>query len=157
MNINEMTRKEFEALPQLPESSYYDVPFGSLIILPGKANALHDSGFRCMAFVLVGEDGQPLGKIGGGSDVIHIDGIGGYGYKWLERYEGCPAEIPVSGWSVDCLAKSGLLRLFCAARRMTCSLPFSSFEVFAITRNSHLPDPIATADLDKTLGEGGTP
>ena len=126
-DVNEMTRKEFEALP-FREDWGKEVICNSLIILPGKSRPLHDSGYRCMDFVAV-VDGTPICRLSGGSDVIHVDGIGGYGYKWSEKGS-VPNLMPPSGWSIDCLPKSGLLRMFTHKGKIVCGAALSSFEMY---------------------------
>lgn len=101
--------------------------FDSLIILPTKHK--HDSGYACMDFVAV-KDNKPLALLSGCSDVIHIDGIGGFGYKWLEKYNKCPDAIKPIGWNIDCLAKSGLLRIF-TDKPMRVGNVLSSFQIYA--------------------------
>jgi hypothetical protein len=127
-NINEMTRKEFEALP-CREWNEDIGEFNSMVILPKRKK--HDSGYRCMDFVAVKNDNTTLCRLSGCSDVIHIDGIGGYGDNWLNKYTTVPKLIPPSGWSIDCLPKSGLLRIWPSSNKMICGLPLSSFEVYA--------------------------
>ena len=129
MNVGKMTRKELEATPHRKNWSE-SVEFEAMIILPGKARDLHVSGYRCMDFVAV-KDHEPLCLLAGGSDVIHFDGIGGFGLNWLEKYGTCPKVTPPSAWSIDCLPKSGLLRVFPASRKgMTCGGALSSFEIY---------------------------
>ena len=110
LEVNSMSKKEFSALPQLGWNE--DVgAFNSLVIVPterrfwsavwfkikgktmmlfrvngwvGMERGMHDSGFRSMAFVPC-KDGEPIGIVSGGSDALHIEGIGGFGYKWLEN------------------------------------------------------------------------
>jgi hypothetical protein len=126
-NINDMTRKQFERVPYR-DTLRDDIGLvDSLIILPSVD--VHDSGYRCMAFIAV-RDGKPLCRISGCSDAIHIDGIGGYGYKWLEKYNKIPELVPPSDWSIDCLPKSGLLRLFTRSK-IRVGMPLSSFEVYS--------------------------
>lgn len=127
-DINEMTRREFEELPQR-ESWNEEIECTSLIVLPSRR--LHDSGFRCMAFVLVQEHIAFM-RVGGGSDVVHIDGIGGFGYRWHEREGAQRFLLPPSGWSIDCLKKSGLLRLFPMSHRLMVGASLSSFEIWAL-------------------------
>jgi len=77
-------------------------------------------------------DGKAVCRISGCSDVLHIEGIGGYGYRWLERHRDVPRFVPVAGWSFDCLLGSGLLRLWPSSRKQLiygCSL--SSFEIYS--------------------------
>ena len=125
-----MTREQFETLP---ESAWdEEIECDSIIILPSTDEAeLHDSGYRRMNYVLE-VDHQPVSRKGGG-DVFHLDGIGGYGRDWLKLYGTVPALIPPSAWSIDCLAKSGLLRLFTSGR-IVCGLDLSSMEIYALPR-----------------------
>jgi len=102
-DINEWTRKEFDALPGREWDQ--EVQFDSLVILPTRQ--IHDSNYRCMDFVAV---------------VIHINGIGGYGKDWFTEY-----------WSIDCLKKSGLLRMFTHGK-LTCGPALSSFELYSIKK-----------------------
>lgn len=158
MEINNMTVNEFRKLPHRKWDKDIGT-FDSLIILPDEINhlsvlwywvryflskifslkkpdlweieGLHDSGYRCMDFVAV-KNNKPLCLLSGCSDVIHIDGIGGYGKDWLKKYGTVPTTIPPSNWSIDCLPKSGLLRLF--AREITCGGALSSLEVYTTTK-----------------------
>jgi hypothetical protein len=87
-----------------------------------------------MDFVAV-LDNEPVCRLSGCSDVIHLDGIGGFGDKWLEKNGGVPDAVPPAGWTIDCMRVSGLLRLFCTGRgrlKLRCAEALSSFEVFAI-------------------------
>lgn len=158
-DVNSMTRKEFESLP-LREWDEETI-CNSIIILPAEISewsvlkhkiqvwlssklkfvkhpeewyisGMHDSGYRCMDFVAVSEKGEPICRLSGCSDVVHIDGIGGFGDRWLEKYGTVPKRIPPSGWSIDCLAKSGLLRLFPSTRKIKCGMALSSFEIYAV-------------------------
>lgn len=131
-HISEMTRKEFEAI----KHRKWDEPveFDSMIILPGRIKDMHDSGYRCMDFVAV-KDNEPVCLLSGCSDVIHIDGIGGFGYKWLSRYGKCPDKVEPVAWSIDCLPKSGLLRLFTGSGKMRCDAALSSFEVYSLPKD----------------------
>lgn len=117
-DLTKWTRKEFEELP-LRQFGEDIGPFTSLIILPQRR--LHDSGYRIMSFVAV-KHGVPICRLGMCSDVLHMDGIGGYHKK-------IPIEIP-AGWTVDCLPTSGLLRLFCS-HNITADIALSSQEIFA--------------------------
>jgi hypothetical protein len=129
--VSEWTRKELEALP-FRDAEKEDFTFLALVILPTRSK--HDSGYRCMDFVAVTKDG-PICRLSGCSDVIHVDGIGGYGLNWLETYGKCPNLVPPSGWSIDCLPKSGLLRMWPSSREMQCDGAYSSFEVFSVPRD----------------------
>lgn len=107
MEINEMTRQEIERVQNRKWNE--DIgEFDSLIILP--MEDVHDSGFRVMDFVAVA-DGMPLRRLSGCSDVLHLDGIGGFGIGGINRYDQKLPKIPAA-WSIDCLKISGLIRLF---------------------------------------------
>lgn len=157
-DINKMTRKEITAVPHR-ESWDTDVHCDSLIIVPAEIQrksvqkyrvrlltsrifswvkrpdlwdieGMHDSGYRCMTFVAV-KNNKPICRISGCSDVIHIDGIGGYGHRWYSKYSGVPKMVPPTDWNIDCLAESGLLRMFNGERNILCGASLSSFEIYA--------------------------
>jgi hypothetical protein len=131
-SFTEMTRKEFEGLPHRKWDE--TIVCNSLVILPGRAKDLHDSGYRCMDFVaIINREAKYL--LSGCSDVIHVDGIGGYGDNWLKKYGTSPNKIPVSGWSIDCLRKSGLLNMWPNSGRIKCGPAWSSFEIFALPKD----------------------
>jgi len=122
MKITEMSKEDFE---KVPERTHFDEQIGlfnSLVILP--MDYLHDSGYKCMDFVAVNEHDEPICKLSGCSDVLHLDGIGGYG-----KYDGRLAENrPIEEWSIDCLP-CGLLRVFCNGW-IEAGYAVSSFEIF---------------------------
>lgn len=122
--LTQMKRADFETLPTL---GYGETPpeFDSLVIIPEKY--YHDSGYRCMSFALC-KGNEALCKTGGSSDVVHIDGIGGI--KPYTLNQSTQVFKLGKGWSIDCLPKSGLLRLFCH-RPLECGSPLSSFEVWS--------------------------
>lgn len=130
MNVNDMTRKEFEALPFRGK---FDAPIfcDSIIILPGRSGDKHDSGYRCMDFVAVNGD-EPICLLSGCSDVVHIEGIGGYGHNWFTTYKTVPDTVTPRAWSIDCLPKSGLLRIFCNNRKINVGAALSSFEITSV-------------------------
>lgn len=101
--LTEYTKKEFLEMKNFgPEGL-----FTSIVIVP--TNDKHDSGYRCMKFILIGNDGI-VGVVSGWSDVVHINGIGGYGKDYKSSlYSGMTKRV---GWSIDCLTKSRCLRLF---------------------------------------------
>lgn len=109
-SLGQWTRQEFEKLPMRKYGE--DIgEFDSLIIIP--TENIHDSGYRCMDFIAVREN-TPLCRLSGCSDVIHFDGIGGFD-RWLSK-NGVPDSIKPKGWSIDCLATSGLLRIFSSGK-----------------------------------------
>ena len=129
-NITEMTREEFEDLP-CRDSWQEDVECDSIVILPGRAGNLHDSDYRNMDFVAC-RFNKPVCRLAGSSDAMHIDGIGGMGRNWLQKFGTCPTTIETAGWTIDCLPKSGLLRLFVMGKVIIAGSALSSFEVFSV-------------------------
>jgi hypothetical protein len=131
--IETMTRAEFEALPNREWDK--DIgPFDSLVILPSKRK--HDSGYRCMDFVAV-VGNKAVCRLSGCSDVIHLDGIGGWGKNRIKdkQFFVKGGMVQGKGWQMDCLPKSGLLRVFCCQyNKLTAGMALSSFEVWAEDR-----------------------
>ena len=128
-DLNDMTRKDFEALPHRKWDEIIECD--SIIILPGKPKDLHDSGYRCMDFVACNK-GEAMCLLSGCSDVVHLDGIGGYGHNWYMKREGVPKMVIPKGWAIDCLPRSGLLRLWCDRSNLLCDPALASFAVYAI-------------------------
>jgi len=126
MDITEMTRKEFDALPAREWAEDIGL-FDSMVILPLRAR--HNSGFRVMDFVAV-RKGEAICRLSGLSDVLHLNGIGGYGKDWLSKYGGVPKTTDVVDISIDCLPKSGLLHIFSHSHQMEADLALSSFCLF---------------------------
>lgn len=87
MELNDYTLEEFREMEHFGKDS----EFNSLIIVP--TENIHDSGFRCMKFILL-DNNKIVGVVGGNSDVVHPNGIGNY----------CKL-------SMDCLTTSGCVRL----------------------------------------------
>lgn len=157
MNINNMTREEFRQVRPIRKDESRD--FNSIVILPARVSIwncltyrvrcflaklfhleeppiwslsyLHDSGYRCMSFIGC-RKGEAICRVGYCSDVINLDGIGGYGHNWYEMGKGVPGAVPVKGWSMDCLNRSGLLRLFVNQGYVLRMDGLSSFEIFAV-------------------------
>ena len=159
MNINEMNQSDFAKLPIYKLSPSETLTCRYVVIVPKTVRVwrlivyraiawlkgrirwirfpeeyefiegLHDSGYRCMDFVVEIED--MLYRLGAWSDVIHIEGIGGYGLDWLDRFEGVPRMIECTGWSMDCLPRSGFLRIFAEKEIIIRGWPLSSFEIWS--------------------------
>lgn len=134
--ICSMTKEDFANLPKLGDDGFDGFnpnkdTFGSLVIIP--TGEEHDSGFQCMEFALISDDGTPICRVSGVADVIVIDGIGGYGVrgisKALKLSNGKRAIIPHS-WSIDCLP-CGYLRLFAMGNLML-ERPYWSGSTFGI-------------------------
>ena len=118
IDISQMTKEDFQKVPsvELPQT------FDSFVIVP--TGELHESGWGCMKFVLLSKR-EIIGSVGGWADVIHFDGIGGYG-RWSSRV---PMEIPPKGWSIDCLP-CGYLRVFAQGALSTNEWLVSDFNVY---------------------------
>lgn len=126
--IDFMTAKkiDFNSLPHISGIDGTNEEFDSLIIIPSRHK--HDSGYLCMS--VVGCKGNKAVCImGGGSDVIHFDGIGGYGDWYKSLSSKIPKKIPPKAWSIDCIP-CGYLRIF-ARHKITIGSMFSSFEIYA--------------------------
>lgn len=117
-----MSKKEFRAL----ENSECKKAFNEIIIVPtGKK---HDSGFECMKFVLC-HNREIVGVTGGCSDVIHLNGIGGYGKSFEEALK--TRKTDVVDWKIDCLPKSHCLRLFSSKNLKIKGFVISDFDIIA--------------------------
>ena len=123
MNLNS-TREEFEKLEyKRPTES-----FNGFVIIP--TGEMHDSGFECMKFALTNHN-EVVGCVGGGSDVINLNGIGGYG-EYDDEYDTrvSTQKGNIIDWSIDCLP-CGLLRVFTSKYELKLSqYVLSNFEVF---------------------------
>lgn len=118
-------RKALEALPH----RRWDEDIGeihSLVILPSRRK--HESGYRCLDFVAV-RDGVPICRLSGCSDVINLDGIGGYN----PRYSRIGTNAVPGAWAIDCLP-NGLLQIWNTHGPMVVGPALSTFEVFACPR-----------------------
>ena len=124
MNVFDMKKEDFENVPARGGFQMDIGEFHALVIIP--QDYAHDSGWMCMDFVAVDKEGEPICKLSGCSDVLNLDGIGGYG-DW--RPGVLPHFIEPKGWSIDCLP-CGYLRLF-SRRTMTAGAALSSFEIYA--------------------------
>lgn len=122
-----MTKKDFLALPKPGWEE--EVICDSLIIIPGGCREIHDSGFRVMQFV-ASRKHEAICLLGGSTDAVHIDGLCGFGE--FTPGGGIPSLIKPRSWTIDCLRKSGLLRLFCFDHNIKCGQRLSSFEIFAV-------------------------
>lgn len=154
MDLNEMTREDFESLPNREWNQDIGM-FDSIVIMPVQITmydslkyqviqwlknkfywfdsyfipqGLHDSGYRCMDFVAC-KKGKPICTLSGCSDVIHLNGIGGYG-KPGNRVS--PDEkVDRIDWNIDCLRTSGFLRLWAGNAQLEAGSALSSFGLYA--------------------------
>ena len=134
MDANYMSAGAFERVPYwrdvIDGDDLRGFTFDSLVVIPTKD--IHESGFRCMDFVAIDKNGEPICRLSGISDVINLDGIGGYGKRnpYTEPYP--PRKIESKSWSIDCLKESGFLRIFARdGLFLDDPWPLSSFELYA--------------------------
>ena len=96
MTITELRNMEYKK----PEGV-----FDAFVIVPMKSK--HDSGYRNMKYILMNEH-EIVGVVGGGSDVVHFNGFDGMG----EDYKNRTRMKKAVSYSIDCLPKSGCVRVF---------------------------------------------
>ena len=126
-----MTRKELQAVPH--RTNWHEkVVCSSIIILPQRTK--HDSGYAALDFVAVDREDYPVCTLSGCSDVIHIGGIGGHNYEWDVYTQPLPMTSPCVSWSIDCLWKSKLLRIFASGHDLIAGDSLSSFEIWVRKR-----------------------
>jgi hypothetical protein len=122
MNIN-ATREEFENLDYFKPTD----EFNGVVIIP--TDEMHDSGFKCMKFALMNHS-EVVGCVGGGSDIIHLNGIGGYGQYDIEYKKAIITNmVKRIDWSIDCLP-NGLVRLFCSGKLKIDDFICSDFNLY---------------------------
>lgn len=134
MKVWEMTKEDFDKVPELDGSKYENGPieFTQLVVIP--SGELHDSGYMIMDFCLV-KDGDPIGMVHGGCDVVDLDGSGGVAFRCILERGFDPTKQPP--WRLDCLpcgyislwAQCGTLRI-----RSAWSLSASTLEILADPR-----------------------
>lgn len=81
--------------------------FNGVVIVP--TDRAHSSGWRSMKYILVNGE-RIVGSLGGSSDLLHINGVGGYGLDFDTSIK--TGKVDRVAYKIDCLNKSGCLRLF---------------------------------------------
>lgn len=104
-------------------------PFNGFIVIPQMDVELHDSGYRFIKVALTNR-GRVVGCVEGCTDVIHLNGIGGYG-KFNDKYENRVRTglAPAIDWSID-VAPNGLVRVFCTKELELDSFPLSDLPIY---------------------------
>lgn len=127
-----MTRKQFENVPKREKWHEHTI-CDCVVILPTRR--IHDSDYRMMDFVAI-RYGKPLLRVSGCSDVIHIDGIGGGEYRGKDGSlrMNFDDKVERKAWGIDCLKKSGLLRMWVNGYNLVCGGSLSSFELWAVRK-----------------------
>ena len=126
IDIEQVTLPELLALEST--ETFDKIKFTSVIIVP-MPGELHDSGYRCMKFVYLGRDGTVVGASYGGSDVLHLDGIGGYGKDFEAGLN--TGMVKVAGWTIDCLPVCGCIRIFARSQLEANGWETSDAEIWA--------------------------
>lgn len=126
MNIFDMKKSDFKSVPRF-NWKQGEIKFDSLVIIP--TTHKHESGYRCMEYCAI-KNGEPLGLFGGGSDVMHLDGIGGYG-KYKDKL---PTVFNRKPWNIDCLP-CGYIHLWCNEYKFVASDCGSDFELYTEKKN----------------------
>ena len=123
-SIYDYTLKELRKIENFMNETIFD----SFVILPEKSK--HDSGFQCMSFILLNKD-KIVGKVCGRSDVLHLNGIGGYGKDILNPFN------KRIDWNIDCLPKSKLLRFWSFQYNLSCDeIGLSDFSIYVEEKRS---------------------
>lgn len=125
MSIFTMKKSDFATIPY---RKWDDPPieFTSLVIVPSRKK--HESGYNMMSFCAI-DHGKPIAMLGGCSDVMHIEGIGGYG-EWIEN---CPKYSKCKSWCIDCLP-CGYLHIWCSGYKLKASAGLSDFDVYSVEK-----------------------
>lgn len=107
--MNEYNNVSLLAKKDLAEMANYtpEEKFNGVVIVP--LNKRHSSGFRAMKYILVNGE-RIVGVLGGESDILHINGIGGYGLDFDNSIK--TGMVKRVGYSIDCLYRNGCIRLF---------------------------------------------
>lgn len=121
--LTELTKEDFANAPYLGCWSGMEgmdpndeLIFDSFVIIP--TGEEHESGYGCMEFALI-RDGEILGRIGGATDVVCLDGLGTLG------------RVITHVWRVDCLP-CGYLNLWTREKLfLTDNFVGSTLEVFS--------------------------
>lgn len=131
MTYFEVTKENVNELPVIEWNSDRDELFDSVLIVP--TDDIHDSGYKCMQFVFC-KGYLAVKRVDRGSDVIHIDGIGGYG-EW-NPVTGFPELVPPKSWSIDC-TPNGFLRMFLGfGWYIKPGDGLSDFDIFAVKKEA---------------------
>lgn len=99
-------------------------PFNGIVIV--STGKVHESGYLCMKLVFV-SGCRVVGCAGGCCDVLHLNGIGGYGLNYKETI--VTQKVDHINWQVD-LLPNGCVRIYTSKKLQIGSCNISDFEVF---------------------------
>jgi hypothetical protein len=124
-DLNDITLEEFQAMENFGQTE----TFNDVIIVP--TTDIHDSGYRCMKFVLVRRR-KIVGCVGGYNDVVYPNGKGNVGlHPNLNMY--AKGFIPAMNMTIDCLKESGCVRLMFRRNALKCEEFICSDFLFYLT------------------------
>ena len=123
--LSKRPRKDFYAAPYRPSWSQ-EIECNSLVLLPPKTTRLPDSGYRLMDAVACLGD-TILCRVAEYSDVFHFDIPSDI---WTK--ERTPTRA--STWNIDCLARSGLFRVFTFGENLFIGAAVSSLYIHPILK-----------------------
>lgn len=118
--VNDLTADQFRSI----EQSRPKEPFNGFVIVP--TDELHDSGYMMIKLVLT-HNAKIVGCIGGFSDVVHLNGIGGYGLNHEQALH--LRMTPIQDWRIDVLP-CGLVRVFQSRQLRLSSFILSDLEIY---------------------------
>ena len=128
MDIREMKKEDFEAVPLRERFDSKCPTFDSLVIIPVDGYDKCFSRWGVMDFVgCIGK--EPVVRLSGCSETLELEGIGGHG-EWFGPCDYRKMALPA--WSIDCLP-CGYLRIFCKGR-IKVGETGTSFEIFSQER-----------------------
>ena len=110
-------------------------PFNGFIVIPRVDCEPHDSGYSMIKIALTNH-GRVVGCVEGCSDVIHLNGIGGFGKfgdKYSERVN--TKQGPIIDWSIDIAPTNGLVRVFCSHELELSDFPLSDLPIYLKENN----------------------
>ena len=134
-NYKEWKPWQFNYVPRSENYCNNLEEYDSIVIVP--MSYTHDSGYSCMEFVCIKDD-KPVKRISGCSDVVHIEGIGGYGLRSKRDLNTFFTVVsgnkrPENSWSIDVLPGSKYVRIF-STTPIIVGDSLSSFEIFSKER-----------------------
>lgn len=102
--------------------------FTSFVIVP--TGEIHDSNFGCFKIILIDDSSREIvGAIGGYCDIIHLNGIGGYGLNFDASLKS--GKTSVIDWKIDILPVCNCVRIHCRYPLSYDEFIGSDFQVYA--------------------------